>query len=121
MFKIIGVAIMAMSLAACAATSSVTGDYAKGSGKTLVISKSVWSGFQDYATKVSASNPGGFAVLVVGGRGVGYAGYYCPGGHCYGGSETTTAMSRCKQYGAGDCILFAARSEILVNYRVDDE
>jgi hypothetical protein len=121
MFRLFGVVVLAISLCACVSNSSLTGEYAKGSGKTLVITKSVWGGFQDYATKVSASNPGGFAVLVVGGRGVGYAGYYCPGGHCYGGRETTIAMDNCKHYGVGDCILFAARSEILVDYRIEDQ
>jgi hypothetical protein len=120
MFRIIGIALLAMSLAACTATSAMTGEYGKGSGKTLTISKKVWGGFQAYSEKVSAANPGGFAVAMVNGVAISYAYSYCPEGHCYGGSSTTWAMDHCRQYNEGPCVLFANSSEILVNYRVED-
>jgi hypothetical protein len=122
MFRILGVALLAATLSACAASSAMTGDYAKGSGKTLIVSKKVWAGFQNYASKVSVSNPGGFAVEVVDGIALGYAGYYCSEGHCFGGSASVAAMKSCREAGPGiDCVLFAHSSEILVNYRVEDQ
>jgi hypothetical protein len=120
MFKIIGAALLAVGLSACVSSSAMVGDYAKGSGKTLIVSKSVWSAFENYASKVSSANPGGFAVEVIDGIGLGYAGYYCSEGHCYGGSATVAAMKSCRSDGH-ECVLFANSSEILVNYRVEGQ
>jgi hypothetical protein len=121
MFRVIGVAAMAALLSACAASSAMTGEYTKGSGKTLAMGKQVWSGFESYASKVSVANPGGFAVAIRNGEAIAYAYSYCPEGHCIGESSTVWAMDHCRQYGVGDCVLFASSSEILVNYRVENQ
>jgi hypothetical protein len=119
MFRILGVVVLAISLCAC--VSRMSGEYAKGSGKTLVLTKDVWSGFQTYSSKVGVGQDGGFVVAVRNGVGISYSYVVCPDSHCMGaGNEVTQAMASCEDAKAFDCILFAESSEILVDYKVMD-
>jgi hypothetical protein len=118
MFKVLAAAILAAFLAAC--TSSMSGDYAEGKTKTLLVHKGVWDGFQEYMRLISATNPGAFAVQVDHDEAFGYSGWYCPAGHCIAGKDSAnSAMSECRSHGS-ECILFARGSDILVNYRLLD-
>jgi len=121
MLKVVGAALLTVLLAACA--SPLSGDYAKGKGKTLSISKEVWSGYQEYLTKISGTNPGFFVVAVVDGVGVGGNYQYCPGTSCYTtGAAASNMVNQCRGYGPDvECILFAQRNEILVDYKVVNE
>jgi len=117
MLKILSAVLVAVLVAACA--SPLSGEYAKGKTKTLVISQGVWSGYQEYMTKIAGTNPGAFVVAAVDGVGVSYSYYYCPGTSCLAGKDmANSAMDRCKGMGAGvECVLFAQRNEIVVNYK----
>ena len=121
MMRIVVAALLAAALAACA--SPLSGDYAKGKGKTLKVNQQTWSGYQEYLTAISQTNPGYFVVAVVDGVAVGGNYQYCPGTSCIiVGSAASQLVDRCEGYGPGvECILFAHSAEILVNYKLADE
>ena len=121
MLKIFGAALLAALLAACA--SPLSGDYAKGHGKTLMVSKRVWSGYQEYVGLIGGTNRGDFVVTVLNGVALGYHAQYCPGTSCITvGSRASSLMSECKAEGPQvQCVLFAQSSEILVDYKLVDE
>ena len=121
MLRILGAVLVAVLLAACA--SPLSGDYAKGKGKTLSVTKDVWAGYQEYLSLISGTNPGDFVVAAIDGVALGYTGSYCPGTSCIiVGSRANRLVDKCKSYGPGvECILFAHSSEILVDYKLVDE
>jgi hypothetical protein len=121
MLRIFGAVLVAVLLSACA--SSLAGDYAKGKGKTLSVTKEVWAGYQEYLTLISGTNPGDFVVAAVDGVALGYTAGYCPAAGCLvmGGSRHNKLMNECRSYGPGvECILFAHSSDILVDYKIVD-
>jgi hypothetical protein len=117
----LGAVLLAALVAACA--SPLSGDYAKGKGKTLAITRHVWGGYQEYLTAIAGTNPGYFVVAVVDGVGVGGNYRYCPGTSCITiGSAASELVNQCKGNGPEvECILFAHSSEILVDYKIVDE
>ena len=122
MLKVLGAALLAALLVACA--SPLSGQYKKGSDKTLLVSKSVWAGYQEYLSLISGTNPGDFVVAAMNGTALGYSGSYCPAAGCLtmGGNRANKLMNECRSYGPDvECILFAHSSEILVNYKLADE
>ena len=120
MLRLFGAALLAALLAACA--SPLSGDYAKGKGKTLVVSKDVWAGYQEYLSLISGTNPGDFVVAALDGVALGYTGSYCPSTSCIiTGSRASRLIDRCKSYGPEvECVLFAHSSEILVDYKLEE-
>jgi hypothetical protein len=121
MLKVFGAALLAVLLVACA--SPLSGQYKKGGDKTLLVTKDVWAGYQEYLTLISQTNPGDFVVAAMNGVALGYTGSYCPGTSCITvGSRANRLIDRCKGYGPEvECILFAHSADILVNYKVMDE
>ena len=121
MLKWIMAACMAVLLAACA--SPLSGPYAKGGEKTLLVSKNVWDGYKEYVGLLKGTNQGEFVVAAVDGVAMSYTGSYCPGTRCMiRGNSATKLMNECKGLGQGvECILFARSSEILVNYKLMQE
>ena len=118
MFKVLAAAILAAFLAAC--TSSMSGDYAEGKTKTLLVHKGVGDVFKEDIRLISATKPGALAVQVDHDEAVGYSGWYCQAGHCIAGKDSAnSAMSECRSHGS-ECILFARGRDILVNYRLLD-
>lgn len=120
MLKKFGAVLLAALLAACA--SPLSGDYAKGKGKTLSITKEVWGGYQEYLSAIRGTNPGYFVVAAVNGVGVGANYRYCPAAGCLTvGTAASALVNHCKSYGPGvECILFAQSSDILVAYKIVD-
>jgi opacity protein-like surface antigen len=117
--KMFSIALSAVLLAGCA--SALSGEYARGSGKTLPINKTVWSGWQEYMTKIQGTNNGAFVVAVLDGVGVDFTYRYCPGTSCFTRRDMSNhAMEQCAGHGY-DCILFAHSSYILVDYKLLDE
>jgi|SRR6185369_17577022 hypothetical protein len=121
MWKVFCAALLAVLLVGCA--SPLSGQYKKGGDKTLLITKDVWAGYQEYLTLISQTNPGDFVVAAMNGVALGYTGSYCPGTSCITvGSRANRMMDRCRSYGPEvECILFAHSSNILVNYKLMDE
>ena len=122
MLRFLGAVLVAALLSACA--SSLSGDYAEGKSKTLLVTKDVWAGYQEYLGRIQGTNPGDFVVAAVGGKALGYTASYCPAAGCLimGGSRTNKLMNECRSYGPDvECILFAHSSDIVVNYKVVDE
>jgi hypothetical protein len=120
MMKKLGAVMLMALLAACA--SPLSGEYAKGrtNGKTMVLTKEVWSWYKDYVTKISGVNKGVFVVAVNGGVAYSASYYYCPGPSCMTESFSGKAMSRCRSFGAEyECILFANSADIQVSYKVE--
>jgi len=121
MLRILGAVLAAALLAAC--TSSLAGDYAKGKGKTLSVSKEVWAGYQEYLGRIKGTNPGDFVVAAVDGVALGYTASYCPAAGCLvmGGGRHNKLMNECRSYGPDvECILFAHSNDILVDYKIVD-
>ncbi len=119
MLRIIGAVLVAALLAGCA--SSLSGDYAKGKGKTLSVTQDVWDGYQQYLGLIRGTNPGDFVVAAMDGVALGYTASYCPSAGCLvmGGARHNKLMNECRSYGPGvECILFAHSSDILVDYKI---
>ena len=119
MFRIIAAALAAVMLSACA--SALSGDYASGKSKTLLVEKDAWSGYQDYLSKIgNGTYEGAFAVQVMNDRTYGFVAYTCGGGRCeQDKNPATLAMRDCEGHGA-PCVLFARSGAILVNYKLDN-
>ncbi|HVT50253.1 MAG TPA: hypothetical protein VHE77_01710 [Dongiaceae bacterium] len=117
-WKLVGIAMAAVCLSAC--TSSMSGDYVGGKGKTLPITKEVWAGYNDYVAKIQGTNPGAFVVAALDGVGVSYTDVTCSAGHCRAGKDPSNwAMEDCQGHGF-ECVLFARSSDILINYKIID-
>jgi hypothetical protein len=119
MFKKFAIAILAAaSLAACASS----GEYSGSTGKTLLVSKEVWDGYKDYATKISGVNKGILVVGVIDGVAVTYSGWYCPGSSCFAENYGKKAFDHCRSISPElECIRFANSADIVVNYKVEGE
>jgi hypothetical protein len=111
----------ALLLGSCA--SPLSGEYARGKGKTLQITQKVWDGYRQYLSLIQGTNSGDFVVAALGGIGIGYTGEYCPGTSCIPmGSRANRLMDKCRAIAPGvECILFAHSSEILVDYQIVEE
>jgi hypothetical protein len=114
--------MLAALLAACA--SPLSGEYASGKGKTMVVTKEVWSYYQDYVGKISGVNKGVFVVGVLDGEAITAVYYYCPGTKCIVENASKEAMDDCAGQATGhnlgtryECVLFAQSGRILVNYK----
>lgn len=109
------VALLGLALAACAGS---TGEYAKGSGKTLAIDKETWSSYQSYLLEVGGARPGAFAVTV---DGTGAAWSWCEDLRCRTDTGyANDAINYCRRSYDMDCVVFARGREIVVNYEVVD-
>jgi len=118
--KMLAVAMSALLLSACA--SSLSGDYAEGKGKTVMVPKEVWGWYEDYVTKISGVNKGLMVVGVKDDVAVSYSAYYCPGTKCMFENIGKKAIDDCQRLGGvDDCILFARSATILVNYKRLDQ
>lgn len=84
-------------------------------GKTLKITRSVWSDFEAYKRELGRG--GGAFVVTEDGAGSGYS--YCPGDRCRPGSYTQHAIQLCENAGV-KCLVFAQGRSILVPYEVAD-
>lgn len=117
MLKKFSAALLAALLAACAG-----GEYSGRSGKTMVVSKEVWSWYKDYVTKISGVNRGIFVVGVRYGIASAAYYYYCPGTSCMTANYSKKALDGCRSYGSQfDCMIFANSADIVVNYKVMGE
>jgi hypothetical protein len=117
MLKMIGAALMAVLLFACAGG----GEYAGASGKTLMVSKEVWDAYKDYSTKISGVNKGIFVVGIQSGVAVVASYVYCPGTSCMADNFGKKAFDSCRGFAIGlECIKFATSGDILVNYKVEE-
>jgi hypothetical protein len=123
MFKLIGAVLLAALLAAC--SSPLSGEYASGKTKTMLVSKEVWGAYQDYVGKISGVNKGVFVVGLLDGEAVTAAYYYCPGTKCIVENAAKEAMQDCAGQGSGynfgtrfECVLFAQSGRIVVNYKL---
>jgi len=120
MLRYVFIAALAMLTAACASTSS---PYSGSNGKTLYVAKKdwakYWAKYQEYLTHVGGTNPGVFAVVVVGDHTAGSGYSVCPEAHCLADSGINPMMNECKAEGL-TCIVFAQSSSILVNYKIDE-
>ena len=90
---------------------SVTGAQA---AEKFRIEPSVWSHYQEYLRTIGSTKSGAFAVTTDG-----QASFYtyCPG-HCVGTSYGTVATTRCEEEYDSDCVLFAVRDDIRVEYEI---
>jgi hypothetical protein len=103
--------LMFALLAICACTAAPE---PKVSGPIL-IDDHVWSSFQNYLSKVSGGHAGAFAVTLDGHSSYGLI---CPDLACVHRSQyKRTVLERCRDYGRGDCIVFAFGRDILVDYK----
>ncbi len=121
MLRIVIAVLVAAALAACA--SPLSGQYASGKGKTLLVAKNVWEGYQEYVVLLKGTNAGEFVVAALDGVALGYTARYCPGTRCVvRGNSANQLMDECKGMGQGvECILFARSSDILVDYKLVEE
>jgi hypothetical protein len=116
MLKKFGAVLLAALLSACA-----TGEYSGSNGKTLLVTQQVWGWYKEYTTKINGVNKGIFAVAVRDGIANSASYYYCPGSSCMTANYSKKALDSCRSFNAGDCILFANGTDILVNYKVMGE
>jgi hypothetical protein len=121
MLRILGAVLMAALLGACA--SPLSGEYATGKGKSMVVSKEVWGAYQDYVSKISGVNKGIFVAGVLDSEAITAVYYYCPGTKCIFENIANEAMHDCagqvSTYNFGtryECVLFAQSGRIVVNY-----
>lgn len=84
-------------------------------GKKLQITRSVWSDFENYKTKLGRG--GGAFVVEESGTVSGYS--YCPGDRCRPGSYTQHAIELCENAGV-KCLVFAQGRSIQVPYEIVD-
>ena len=115
--KWLGIAVLAMLVAGCA-----TGPYSGANGKTILVSKEVWSFYQEYLAKISGVNRGVFVVGLDDGFAVTGSANYCPGSSCFATNYSKGAFDSCRSFGGNlECVLFANSSDIQVNYKVEGE
>jgi len=117
MFRFLCVAVLAMLAAACATDTKSA--YSGSTGKTLIVDKRDWSNYQEYLSHVSSTNPGVFAVVVMGDHTVGSGYSVCPEGHCIADTGINPMMDDCRAKGL-TCLVFARSSSIVVNYKLDE-
>jgi hypothetical protein len=117
MFKFIGIAVMAMLLAACATGAGSA--YSGSNGKTLIVEKNVWDDYQKYLSYLNGSNPGTFIVVIVDDHAVGSGYRVCPAGHCQADANISSAMAQCHAKGL-NCAVFAQSNDIMLNYKLDN-
>jgi hypothetical protein len=115
MFKLLGTAILAVLLAACA--TGAGSSYSGSNGKTLIVEPKVWSDYQDYASRISGTNPGTFVVVIVGDHAVSSAYGYCAEGNCRTSTFISQVFNECKDKGL-TCAVFARSSSIELNYKL---
>ena len=80
----------------------------------LRIEPSVWTHYQEYLRTIGSTKSGAFAVTADG-QGSFYT--YCPG-HCVGKSYGTVVKLKCEEAYETDCVLFAVRDDIRVEYEI---
>ena len=113
--KRFAVALLALTLAACATSSN---EYAKGAGKTLAISKDTWASYQSYLQEIGGSRPGAYVVAV---DGSGAAWTWCPDHRCRTDTGyANDALKDCRRAYGVECVVFARNGEIVVNYEIVD-
>jgi hypothetical protein len=119
MLKKFGAVLLAMLLAACA--SPFKSAYDAPGGKTLVIKKAEWAGFQTYLSLIGSTRPGAFTLHVTGNQTDDYHYSLCEYDSCMGGpAYPNAAMNICLRDG-GECVLFANNREILLNYKLAEQ
>ena len=106
----------AVVLFGCASTPS---DLQYPAGKTLKISKEVWSHYQEYLGTLRPQHSGVFVVLLVGDVGVSSSYSYCPldADRCRIGEAVNLAKQPCIEESL-KCVLFARDQSIVVPYEV---
>jgi hypothetical protein len=119
MLRLAGAVLATVLVAACA--SPFKSPYDAPEGKTLVIRKAEWAGFQTYLSLIGSTRPGAFTLHVTNGQTDDYHYSLCEYDSCMGGpAYPNAAMNICLRDG-GECVLFASNREILLNYRLADE
>jgi hypothetical protein len=113
MFRFMAAAVLTALLGACANGGGAA--YSGSNGKTLIVEPSVWSAYQDYAARISGTNPGTFIVVIVGDRAVSQAYSYCSAGNCRTDTFVSSVFSECKAKGL-ECAVFARSGSIALNY-----
>jgi hypothetical protein len=109
------IALLALAVSACA---SASGEYAKGSGKTLAIGKETWSYYESYLQVVGNTRPGAFVVTV---DGTGAAWTWCEQLRCRTDTGyANDALADCRRAYGMDCVVFARSRDIQVNYEIVD-
>ena len=115
MLKFFGGAAMALLLAACATGAGSA--YSGSNGKTLIVEPQVWSAYQDYASRISSTNPGTFVVVIVGDHAVSQAYSYCSEGNCRTDTFINSVFNDCRAKGL-TCAVFARSGSIELNYKL---
>jgi hypothetical protein len=115
MFKFLIAAVLAVLLAACA--TGAGSPYSGSNGKTLIVEPKVWAAYQEYAARLSGTNPGTFIVVIMGDHAVSQAYSYCPGGHCRADTFNNQVFAECREKGL-DCAVFANSTTIVLNYKL---
>jgi hypothetical protein len=123
MLRILGAVLLAALVAGCA--SPLSGEYASGKSKTMLVGKEVWGAYQDYVGKISGVNKGIFVAGVLDGEAITAVYYYCPGTKCIFENIANEAVHDCMGQASTDnfgnryeCVLFAQSGRIVVNYKL---
>jgi hypothetical protein len=116
MFKFFGAVAVALVLAAC--TTGAGTPYSGSNGKTLIVEPQVWSAYQDYASRISGTNPGTFVVVIDGDHAVSQAYGYCSEGNCRTSTFISRVFNECRDKGL-TCAIFARSGSIELNYKLE--
>lgn len=114
---------LAAAVSLLAACAGGPGDLQYPAGKTLKITKEVWSYYQAYLGTLGGTMPGVFLVAMDGDVGRGARYMYCPPKYdrCApkGGGAINETNRMCKKDHL-TCVLFARDSHIVVPYKIID-
>jgi hypothetical protein len=108
----------AVVVSACAGTPS---DLQYPAGKSLKITKEIWSHYQEYLGTLRPQHSGVFVVLLVDDVGISSSYSYCPpdADRCVIGDAVNLAKQPCIENNV-KCVLFARDQAILVPYEIVD-
>jgi hypothetical protein len=83
------------------------------------IDREVWAHFQSYLKTIGSTRPGAYAITTDG-HGAFYV--YCQETRCMAGpSYGQDAVDRCERENGTDCVVFAVRGDIKVEYEIVDD
>lgn len=86
--------------------------------ETYVVSRRVWSYYQEYLRDIGSTRAGAFAITK---DGTGAYYVYCPGQHCIAGTTYRhKAIQSCQREYGTDCVAFADRDDILISYTLSE-
>ena len=108
MRAIIGACALALSLATLSGTAAA---------ETYRISNEVWGWYQKYLGNIGDGRRPGAFVITKDGEGAYYT--WCPDTRCMGGlTYSQEALNDCERDYDTDCVVFAVRDEIRVEYEI---